>query len=253
MAQLEFHHLALIVVSLPKAHLTSHSMMSGSRWVITPSWLSRSRRSFLYSSVYSCHLFLISSTSVRSISFLSFIMPIFAWNVPLVSLIFLKRLLVFPIQWFSSISLHCSLKKAFFSLLASLWNSEFRWVYLFFSLLPFTSLLFSSICRVSSGNHLDFWCYSLHFFWSSGMHFETNPYSTGESCPYGKGGGVRGRALLWSSFKPHGKPLRSSEPYYSRYGLWAPWAHPGACRRCRISDFTSGCSLPRSPGDSEAH
>ena len=24
------------------------------------------------------------------------------------------------------------------------------------------------------------------------MHFETNPYSTGESCPYGKGGGVRG-------------------------------------------------------------
>ena len=31
--------------------------MSGSRWVITPSWLSGSWRSFLYSSVYSCHLF----------------------------------------------------------------------------------------------------------------------------------------------------------------------------------------------------
>ena len=47
---------------LPKAHLTSHSRMSGSRWVITPSWLSGSWRSFLYSSsVYSCHLFLISS------------------------------------------------------------------------------------------------------------------------------------------------------------------------------------------------
>ena len=43
------------------------------------------------SSVYSCHLFLISSASVRSRSFLSFIEPIFAWNVPLVSLIFLKR------------------------------------------------------------------------------------------------------------------------------------------------------------------
>ena len=27
---------------LPKAHLTSHSRMSGSRWVITPSWLSES-------------------------------------------------------------------------------------------------------------------------------------------------------------------------------------------------------------------
>ena len=52
--------LALFVVMLPKAHSTSHSRMSGSRWVITPSWLSGSWRSFLYrSSVYSCHLFLI--------------------------------------------------------------------------------------------------------------------------------------------------------------------------------------------------
>ena len=32
--------LALFVVMLPKAHLTSHSRMSGSRWVITPLWLS---------------------------------------------------------------------------------------------------------------------------------------------------------------------------------------------------------------------
>ena len=41
--------------------------MSGSRWVITPSWLSESLKSFSYSSpVYSCHLFLISSASVRS-------------------------------------------------------------------------------------------------------------------------------------------------------------------------------------------
>ena len=40
--------LALFVAMLPKAHLTSHSRMSGSRWVITPSWLSGSWRSFLY-------------------------------------------------------------------------------------------------------------------------------------------------------------------------------------------------------------
>ena len=40
---------------LPKAHLTSHSRVSGSRWVITSSWLSGSWRSFLYSSSeYSC-------------------------------------------------------------------------------------------------------------------------------------------------------------------------------------------------------
>ena len=53
--------LALFIVMLPKAHLTSHSRMSGSRWVITLSWLSGSSKSFLYSSsLYSCHLFLIS-------------------------------------------------------------------------------------------------------------------------------------------------------------------------------------------------
>ena len=39
------------VVTLPKAYLTSHSRMSGCRWVITPSWLSRSLRFFLYRSV----------------------------------------------------------------------------------------------------------------------------------------------------------------------------------------------------------
>ena len=42
--------LALFVGMLSKAHLTSHSRMSGSRWVITPLWLSGSWRSFLYSS-----------------------------------------------------------------------------------------------------------------------------------------------------------------------------------------------------------
>ena len=40
--------LALFIVMLSKAHLTSHSRMSGSGWVITPSWLSWSWRSFLY-------------------------------------------------------------------------------------------------------------------------------------------------------------------------------------------------------------
>ena len=82
---------------------------------------------FLYSSsVYSCHLFLVSFASVRSIPFLSFIEPIIAWNVPLVSLIFLKRCLLFPVLLFSSISLHWSLRKAFLSLLAVLWNSAYR-------------------------------------------------------------------------------------------------------------------------------
>ena len=157
--------LALLVVMLPKAYFTLHSRMSGSRWVITPSWLSGSWRSFLYSSsVHSCHLFLISSASVRSIWFLSFIEPIFAWNVPLVSLIFLKRSLVFPIVLFSSISLHWSLRTAFLSLLAILWNSVFKWVYRPFPPLLYTSLLFTAFCKASSDSHFAF----LHFF-SMGM------------------------------------------------------------------------------------
>ena len=151
---------------LPKAHLTSHSGISGSRWMITPSWLSGSWRSFLYSSsVYSCYLFLIPYASVRSLPFLFFIEPIFTWNVPLVFLIFLKRSLVFPILLFSSISLHWSLRKAFLSLLAILWNSTFKWVYLSFSPLLFTFLLFTAICKASSEAVLLF-CISFSWGWS---------------------------------------------------------------------------------------
>ena len=58
--------IALFVGMLPKAHLTSHSRMSVSSWVITPLWLSGLWRFFLYSSsVYSCHFLLISSASVK--------------------------------------------------------------------------------------------------------------------------------------------------------------------------------------------
>ena len=152
--------LALFILMLSKTHMTSHFRMSGSRWVITASWLSWSWRSFLYSSsVYSCY-FLISSASVRSIPFLSFIEPIFAWNIPLVSLIFLKRSLVFPILLFASISLHWSLRKAFLYLLAILWNSAFRCLYLSFSPLLFTSLLFTAIYKAFPDSRFVF----LHFF-----------------------------------------------------------------------------------------
>jgi len=148
--------LAFFVVMLPKAHLTSYSRISGSRWVITPSWLSGSFRSFLYSpSVYSCHLLLTSSTYVRSIQFLSFIVPIFAWNAHLVSLIFLKRSLglshcIVFLSFFALITW-----KAFLSLLAILWSSAFRWIFLSFFLLPFSSL-FSAVCKISSDNHFTF-------------------------------------------------------------------------------------------------
>ena len=61
---------------------------------------------------------------------------------------------------FSSISLHWSLRKAFLSLLAILWNSAFKWEYLSFSPLLSTSLLFTAICKASSDSHFAF----LHFF-----------------------------------------------------------------------------------------
>ena len=95
---------------------------------------------------------------------MSFIEPIFAWNVPLVSLIFLKSSLVFPSLLFSSVSLHWSLRKAFLSLLVILWDSAFKWVYLSFSPLLFTSLLFTAICKAYSDSHFAF----RHFF-SMGM------------------------------------------------------------------------------------
>ena len=119
--------LALFVVMLPKAHLTSHSRC------LTLSWWSHHRDYLGHEDLFCIVLLLIiSSASVGSIPFLSFIVSIFAWNVPLVSLIFLNRSLVFPILLFSCISLHWSLRKAFLSLLAVFWNSAFKWIYLSF-------------------------------------------------------------------------------------------------------------------------
>ena len=52
--------LALFIVMFPKAHLTSHSRMSGSRYVITPSWLSGSYE-YLFCTVLLCILATSSS------------------------------------------------------------------------------------------------------------------------------------------------------------------------------------------------
>ena len=153
--------LVLFVVMLPNAHLTSDSRMSSCRWVTTPSWLSGSLRFFCVcsSSVYSCHPFLITSDSVRSLLFLSFIVPILAWNVPLISPVFLKISLVLPILLFSSTSLHCSLKKALISPCYSVELCIQLDISFSFSL-AFCSLVSSDMCKASSGDHFAF----LHFF-----------------------------------------------------------------------------------------
>ena len=80
--------LALFVVMLPKVH-----------WLLIPGCLTLGEQShhfgylghedpfYIVLLVYSCHHFLIPFASVRSIWFLSFIVPIFAWNIPWLSLI----------------------------------------------------------------------------------------------------------------------------------------------------------------------
>ena len=104
--------------------------------------------------MYSCHLFLISS----AISVLYQAHPFMKCSLDISN--FLEDISSFPIWLFPSISLHYSLKKAFLSLLALLWNSAFSWVYLSLSPLPSASFLFSAICKASSDNHFAL----LHFF-----------------------------------------------------------------------------------------
>ena len=119
--------LALFVVMLAQAHLTSHSRMSSSRWVITPLWLSGSWRSFLYnSSVYSCYLFLISSASARSTPFCPLLCPslhdMFPWYNFLEEISSLSHSIAF-LYFFALIT-----EEVFSYLLAILWNSAFKWV-----------------------------------------------------------------------------------------------------------------------------
>ena len=141
------HPLALIIVMLPQAHLTLHSRMSGSRWLITPSRLSGSLRSFFFfCSILLCIL-AISYPSIISVPFLSLIVTIFALNIPLVSLIFLKRPLVFAILCFPLFRCFDHFGRLFhLSLLFVGTLHSGRCIFLFLLCL---SLLFSTVCKVS--------------------------------------------------------------------------------------------------------
>jgi len=143
----------------PQTHLTSHSRMAGSTWVIISLWLSGSLRLSLHSSpVYSCHHFLIYFYCALTISVFYCAHP--CMKLPLHISSFLEEISSLFYYIFPSISLYQSFKKGFLSLLAILWNSAFSWVYLSFSPLSFMSLILSGICKVSSDNHFAF----LHFF-----------------------------------------------------------------------------------------
>ena len=77
----------------------------------------------------------------------------FSCNAPSMFPIFLKRSLVFPLLLFSSIIKHCSLKKAFLSLLAIFLNLASNWMCVSLSPLLFSSLHSFTICKASSDNH----------------------------------------------------------------------------------------------------
>ena len=104
-------------------------------------------------------LLLNISASLRSMPFLSFILPIFAWNVVLVSLIFLKRFLVFPILCFPLfISIDHWGSLSYLSLIFFWTLHSHGHIFPFLLCFP---LLFTAICKVSSDNL--FFAF-LHFF-----------------------------------------------------------------------------------------
>ena len=120
--------LPLLIVILPKAHLTSHPRRSGSRWVTTPSWLSGSWRSF--------YVFLPPLLNIFCLCLVHTIYVLYCgclcMKCSLVISNFLEEIsslshsIVF-LYFFALITV-----EAVLSLLAILWNSVFKWVYLFF-------------------------------------------------------------------------------------------------------------------------
>ena len=111
------HPLDLLTAVLLEAHLALQNVwLWGTNYALV---VIRFITIFLYSSsMYTFHLFLISSVSTRSLPFLSFIVPIFGQNASMVFAMFLKRSPVFSRSLYSIIK-HCLLKKAFLSLLVT--------------------------------------------------------------------------------------------------------------------------------------
>ena len=101
---------------------------------------SSSLQSFTASGSFPVSQFFASGGQRIAVSTSASVLPVNIHDCYLGISIFLKKHLVFPIPLFPTVSLHCSLKKAFVSLLAVLWNSSFCWVYL--SLFPLHLLLF---------------------------------------------------------------------------------------------------------------
>ena len=121
---------------------------------------------FYRSSWDSCHLHLLLSASSRSLTLLSFIVPIFAWSVPLVTPIFLKSSILFTILLFSSNSYTAHLRRL--SYLSLLFSGGLHSIwYSFPDLLCLSLLLFSQLfLRPPQATNLpSHICFSWGWFW----------------------------------------------------------------------------------------
>ena len=157
-----FNMLSRLVITflLRSKHLLISCLQSPSAVFLEPKKINSATVSTVSPSI--CH----PKSSVRSLLFLSFILPILAWNIPLISPIFLKRPLVFPILLFTFISLHCSFKKtSYLSLLFSGTLPSVGISFPFFLGFHFSSFL--SYCKTCSTASLPL-CISfpLGWFWS---------------------------------------------------------------------------------------
>ena len=148
--------------------------MPGPRWVITPSWLSGSWRSFLYiSPVYCWLLFLISSASVSFLEFLSFFCVHLYMKYSLDVSNFLEEIsslshsIVFC-YFFALIAeegfliSHCySLEPCIQMGISFLFSFTFQFSgsVISDSLWPLASLLFLAIFKASSDNHFAFFLF----------------------------------------------------------------------------------------------
>ena len=148
---------------LSKAHLTSHSRISGSRSETTPSLSFGSLKPFCIVILY------IHATSSLSLlillgpyHFCPLLLP--SWHGMFHWYLEFSWCDLYSFQFYCFPLFLCIvyLKRSsyFLSLLAILWNSAFSWIYHSLAPLLFNSLLSSVICKASSDNHFAF----LHFF-----------------------------------------------------------------------------------------
>ena len=75
-------------------------------------------------------------------------------------------------------------EEGFLSLLAILWNSALKWVYLSFFPLPLAYLLFWAICKASSDDHFVF----LHFFFLGMVLISVSYYTMSQTSVHSTSG-----------------------------------------------------------------